>query len=152
MKKDPSLSGLVTGIDQQPQTQLEKEQAYADDHNASVGTLDQVDGYNCDICKNRGTVAVVEQNEMFGYWYHILYPCKCQRVRDAIRRLNKARLLIRGKKASSKKQCAFVKMTSMIGFSSVGKAALVKVIFAQLLRCATSRKVPILCICNGWMI
>lgn len=73
-------------------TQQEAEQAKADAFNASAGNLHEQDGHYCDRCKNKGYIAVVLQNEMYGYWYESLTPCKCQRVRKAIRKLNKSGL------------------------------------------------------------
>ena len=73
-------------------TQEEREKHKADDHNAIVGDLDKEDGYQCDACKNRGNIAVVSKNEMFGYYTYSLIDCKCCRVRNAIRRLNRSGL------------------------------------------------------------
>lgn len=68
-------------------TPQQYEERKASVYNASAGHLDAVDGYTCDLCKNRGYTATVEYNEAFGYYYEALVPCKCQRVRDALRRL-----------------------------------------------------------------
>lgn len=92
LQKEPSLNGLATGTDLQAMTQQEREQAKADNYNAEIGTLDQEDGYNCDICKNKGYIAIVVQNEMFGYWSETLSLCKCHKVRSAIRKMNKSGL------------------------------------------------------------
>lgn len=81
-------------------TPQEIEQQKADDYNAMVGDLDKDDGYNCDICKNRGNVAVVTQSEMFGYYTHSLRDCKCCRIRNAIRRLNRSGLKNRVKECT----------------------------------------------------
>lgn len=68
------------------------EQAKADAYNSSEGDLDKEDGYNCDICKNKGLIASVSRNELFGYYCEVYKPCKCQKARSAIRRLNKSGL------------------------------------------------------------
>lgn len=81
---------LGTGIEQL--SQQEREQQKADAYNASAGDLHETDGYNCDRCKNKGYVAIVTQNEMYGYWCESLALCKCQRVRKAIRKLNRSGL------------------------------------------------------------
>lgn len=92
LKNNPFLQGLETGSDFQSLTPQELAQIKADDYNAMNGSLDQQDGYCCTACKNRGDIAVVAQNEMFGYFYEALKPCKCIRIRNALRRLNKAGL------------------------------------------------------------
>lgn len=68
------------------------EQRKADLYNDSVGNLNESDGYNCDLCKNKGFIASVVYNEQFGYYSENLTNCKCQRVRKAIMRLNKSGL------------------------------------------------------------
>ena len=76
------------GFDQnQPFDQKAYEQKKADIFNASSGNLHETDGYECAACKNRGYIAEVAQNETFGYYSEVLRPCKCQRARSAIRRL-----------------------------------------------------------------
>lgn len=87
------LQTLGVGIDAaKPMTQQEREQEKADAYNAESGNLDKEDGYQCDLCRNRGNIAIVAQNETFGYYYEALKPCKCTRIRNALRRLNKSGL------------------------------------------------------------
>lgn len=45
-----------------------------------TGTLDMIDGYNCDECKNRGYMPVIV-DESIAY-----KPCKCQKVRKSDRK------------------------------------------------------------------
>ena len=55
-------------------------------YNESKGSLDEVDGYNCDICLNKGDIAYIEGDcEMHK-------PCKCQRIRAALRRAKRSGL------------------------------------------------------------
>lgn len=70
----------------------EYEQRKVDMYNASVGELDKEDGYTCEACHNKGSIAVLIYNEMYGYWAEALRPCKCQKVRSAIRRLERSGL------------------------------------------------------------
>ena len=88
--------GLGHGCDI-PADPKEREQQKADAYNAIVGNLDKEDGYNCDICKNRGDIAVVTKNEHFGYYTEALVYCRCCRIRNAIRRLNRSGLKTRVK-------------------------------------------------------
>lgn len=73
-------------------SQQELEQFKADSYNRTEGRLNQVDGYNCDLCKNKGYIASVYHNEQFGYYSELMTPCKCMKVRNAIKRLNRSGL------------------------------------------------------------
>lgn len=73
-------------------TDEEYEQWKADIYNNTIGDLDKLDGYNCDICKNKGYVSKVVFDEFFQTYNETLVTCKCQRIRTAIRRLNKSGL------------------------------------------------------------
>lgn len=75
-----------------PLTEKEMEQWKADTYNAMEGNLDKTDGYHCDLCKNKGFVASVRLNEQFNYYSNVLSPCKCEKARNALRRLNKSGL------------------------------------------------------------
>lgn len=55
-------------------------QMQADAYNASEGSLNEVDGYNCEACKNRGFYAYINEK---GYEIH--KECKCQRMRKTLR-------------------------------------------------------------------
>lgn len=84
-----SQTMLEPGFDLSPK---EREQMKADSYNRTVGNLDKTDGYNCDICKNKGFISTVYHNEQFGYYSETMVPCKCQKVRNAIQRLNRSGL------------------------------------------------------------
>lgn len=62
-------------------------QLNADNYNNSTGDLNLKDGYNCPLCKNKGYIAFVNDNEL-----EALAPCKCQKVREVLRRANKSGL------------------------------------------------------------
>lgn len=68
------------------------EQAKADSYNALDGDLNKEDGYNCELCRNKGQISTVQYNEQFGYYFEALKPCKCTKIRNAIRRLNRSGL------------------------------------------------------------
>lgn len=78
-------------------TPKEREQQKADAYNKIEGRLHEEDGYTCDICKNKGDIAIVVKNEHFGYYTESLVSCKCCRIRNAIRRLNRSGLKARVK-------------------------------------------------------
>lgn len=79
-------------FDSKPLSPQEYEQNKADTYNAMQGDLDKADGYSCDLCKNRGYIAEVRFVETSGYYSETLVPCKCQRVRKALRRLQRSGL------------------------------------------------------------
>lgn len=81
---------LATGC--KPLSAEEREQHRADAYNASTGDLNEMDGYNCDKCKNKGYVAVVIYNDLYNYYAEALQPCKCMKVRSAINRLARSGL------------------------------------------------------------
>ena len=91
LQQSAALSGL--GFDAGPEmTQQEREQAKADFYNASEGDMHESDGYDCRICRNKGYISQVVQNELYGYWHEQLSPCKCWRVRSAINKLARSGL------------------------------------------------------------
>ncbi len=97
-------------------TPQEREQQKVDAYNATVGDLDKEDGYQCDICKNKGHVAIVTKNEQFGYYMEALLNCKCCRIRNAIRRLNRSGLKNRVK------ECTFERYEAQEGWQQTIKA------------------------------
>lgn len=49
-----------------------------DAYNAQPGTLT---GYSCDKCRNKGYIAVLEDD------YEVMQPCRCLKTRDTLRRI-----------------------------------------------------------------
>lgn len=68
-------------------TQEEYLQQRIDWYNKSVGNLHEIDGYNCDICRNKGYIARVDEN---GYEVH--RACKCQTIRATLKRAKRSGL------------------------------------------------------------
>ena len=56
-------------------------------YNNSEGNLNEFDGYNCDVCHNKGFIARLDEN---GYEVH--RHCKCQKVRNTLRRAKRSGL------------------------------------------------------------
>ena len=61
-------------------------------YNSSDGNLHKSDGYNCSKCKNKGYIAIPKYSEDFKYWSEVQRECECQKVRRAIRRLERSGL------------------------------------------------------------
>lgn len=70
----------------------EIEQEKANNYNMESGTLHEKDGHDCPLCKNKGYIAEVRFVEMYGHGVETLVPCKCQRVRSALARLDRSGL------------------------------------------------------------
>lgn len=71
-------------VDLSPQ---EYEQKKIEWYNQTVGNLNEADGYNCDICRNKGYIARLDEQ---GYEVH--RPCKCQKIRATLKRAKRSGL------------------------------------------------------------
>lgn len=56
-----------------------------DSFNATTGSLDKEDGYQCDACRNKGQVQFVREEN--GVPVEYARPCKCWKTRSTIRRM-----------------------------------------------------------------
>lgn len=74
-----------------PMSEEEYEQFKADSFNAAPGSLNEQDGYNCQVCLNKGLIMRVYQMEN-GMWTHATRDCKCMAVRATIRRMERSGL------------------------------------------------------------
>jgi DNA replication protein DnaC len=85
-----SIKDIIKPTFHSNMTMQEMAQYKADMWNADVGNLNETDGYNCDICKNKEYIMkIVEQR---GYYYETLVPCKCHSIRQSIRKMKKSGL------------------------------------------------------------
>lgn len=66
------------------------EQKKADDYNASVGDLNEKDGYDCPACKNKGDMIIVEILD--GWPRPRVRECKCMAMRYTIARMKRSGL------------------------------------------------------------
>lgn len=63
------------------------EKARVDMYNSTEGNLNEKDGYNCVECKNKGYIARIDDNG-----YMVMCGCKCQKIRDTLKRAEKSGL------------------------------------------------------------
>ncbi len=63
----------------------------ADCYNRSDGHLDGEDGYKCDKCRNKGTLARAYEDEN-GFWRLAFRDCECMEMRKTIRRMKQSGL------------------------------------------------------------
>ena len=61
---------------------MSDEERQAEFYNMTTGDLNQKDGINCDICKNRGNIAIVENG------YMKMKKCECMKKRELYSRLS----------------------------------------------------------------
>jgi len=61
-------------------------------YNNSIGNLNENDGYNCDICRNKGYISEIAKNEQFGYLYEKRVSCKCLKTRETLKRAKRSGL------------------------------------------------------------
>lgn len=120
--QDLNIMGLKImcddGIDLSPRnlTPEEYEQQKADSYNALVGNLNEIDGYDCPLCRNKGSIMRIELSER-GMYYEIAYECKCMKNRRAIRRLKASGL------EKFVKDCSFAKFRADEPWQKVLKTA-----------------------------
>lgn len=68
----------------------EYEQFKVDGLNNTVGDRDKEDGYNCPLCKNKGFIAKLTEND--GNYSHCCTDCKCVEIRNSIMRMKRSGL------------------------------------------------------------
>lgn len=63
-------------------------------YNEETGDLNQADGYDCPICKNKGNVMVCVQQKVRWYseYTHAMRECTCMAVRKGIQRIKRSGL------------------------------------------------------------
>lgn len=66
---------------------LEWAKEKVDLYNNSVGNLNEIDGYNCDVCKNKGFKAKLDENGNEVYEF-----CKCYKIRETLNRARRSGL------------------------------------------------------------
>lgn len=69
-------------------------------YNESEGDKHLEDGYECNICKNKGWMSEVREGPIG--WYETMVECKCMKIRRAIKRLDRSGLKDAAKKLTFK--------------------------------------------------
>ena len=65
----------------------ERRQVIIDIENGIAGNLNEIDGYNCDLCKNRGYTWKLNEDDM-----DTRVECKCTTVRETLKRAKRSGL------------------------------------------------------------
>lgn len=68
----------------------ELERLKVDSFNRSEGYLNLEDGYNCDICHNKGLI--MNARQINGHWTTTASECKCRNIRKTIYRMKRSGL------------------------------------------------------------
>jgi DNA replication protein DnaC len=88
-EKYPHLNNI------KPMSPQEAAQAKADSYNSAEGDRHLIDGYNCEICRNKGYIAVIRERKDIrdnDVYEEILTPCKCDKIRKSIMRMKRSGL------------------------------------------------------------
>lgn len=85
------LAGLKHTAPISEMTEEEREKFRADSYNRTEGAMDEVDGYHCDVCHNKGMVMRAGQDGRGG-WTTFSGECKCMAIRRTIRRMQRSGL------------------------------------------------------------
>lgn len=96
-------SGIMCDLpDLTPQEWAQKS---ADDYNADEGSLNEKDGYNCPVCKNKGLISYASEYPE-GTWKRGYRDCRCMVTRNSIERMRKSGL------ENMVRDCTFDKYTT----------------------------------------
>ena len=87
MEKIQTILGLNT---EQPFDEKAFVQLKVDCENKKAGNLNEIDGYDCPICKNKGIIYRVD--EYRGNYKEVVGDCKCKPIRNSIMRMKRSGL------------------------------------------------------------
>lgn len=85
------LNAMGLMFDAKEMSPKEMEQKKVDDYNATPGTLNEEDGYDCTLCKNRGDIAALQEYPA-GCWRWKAVECKCMTTRASIKQMQQSGL------------------------------------------------------------
>lgn len=66
---------------------VERYKRKVDSYNNSIGHLNEIDGYDCQICKNRGFISYLDENN-----YEVHKYCECHKTRNMLNEAKKSGL------------------------------------------------------------
>ena len=68
-------------------SQKDMEELRVEWYNNSIGNLNEIDGYDCSLCKNKGFISKLDDNGN-----EVLQYCKCEKIRATLRRAKRSGL------------------------------------------------------------
>ena len=87
MEKIQAILGLNT---EQPFDEKDFVQFKVDCENKKPGDLNELDGYDCPVCKNKGLIYKID--EYRGNYREVVVDCKCKPIRNSIMRMKRSGL------------------------------------------------------------
>lgn len=75
----------------EPMSERDYEQARVDIANGITGQLDELDGYDCELCRNRGYLVVLRELPN-GHFTQASQECRCMEIRRTLRRMQRSGL------------------------------------------------------------
>lgn len=64
-------------------------------YNETTGNMNEVDGYDCPICRNKGLIMEASERQNSdgsSFWYEAMFECKCMSIRESLRRMQRSGL------------------------------------------------------------
>lgn len=86
------MDGLKEKHGAAPEEPVSYEQFRCDFANNNPGNLNEYDGHNCEICKNKGIIYFVKKDDLTGWEQMTARECKCMATRRTLRRAKKSGL------------------------------------------------------------
>lgn len=91
------LNAIIGGLKERHGVkEAESDESYVqfqcDFANNNPGNLNEIDGHNCEECKNKGVVYFVKKNELTGWETMTARDCRCMAIRRTLRRARKSGL------------------------------------------------------------
>lgn len=91
MSEFTSLTELIQRISIEHGVSCDTSKSYdqqkVDWYNQSIGNLNEIDGYDCKICKNKGFIAEINESGIEVHRY-----CKCRKIRSTLKRARESGL------------------------------------------------------------
>lgn len=91
MSELTSLTELIQSISIEHGVSCDTSKSYdqqkVDWYNQSIGNLNEIDGYDCKICKNKGFIAEINESGIEVHRY-----CKCRKIRSTLKRARESGL------------------------------------------------------------
>lgn len=112
-QKNPALAMRLST--EPVMTPKEWAKSKVDSLNATTGDLDNDDGYNCTVCRNKGWVAKLDDSD--GDLREVFADCKCMPIRNSIRRMQRSGL------QAVIRECTFEKWIATEEWQKAVKAA-----------------------------
>lgn len=86
------IENLRNGEEKKTFTDQEFSQLKANSYNNTIGRMNENDGVECSICKNKGLIMVSQLYEPYNYYVEVMKDCECMAKRRTIMQAQKSGL------------------------------------------------------------